>query len=206
MEQNQNQCLLEYIGEVRNKINLAEEMPIMGVKSKIILKKEYTTGLLGLDGYSHIIVIGLLNQLHESKQEGLLIRSKNKDVFPDQGIFALRGRRINSISFNACKLIDISHGIITVDNLDLITNTLKILSRNIKRNPRETPIARLLPVPPLLLKEETEIAINVKIKQERGIVYLLWRTKRWELIKGEPAFFSYRISSFNSKKFKVSAT
>jgi|TARA_B110000438_G_C15774886_1_gene633604 tRNA (adenine37-N6)-methyltransferase len=123
MEQNQNQCLLEYIGEVRNKINLAEEMPIMGVKSKIILKKEYTTGLLGLDGYSHIIVIGLLNQLHESKQEGLLIRSKNKDVFPDQGIFALRGRRINSISFNACKLIDISHGIITVDNLDLITNT-----------------------------------------------------------------------------------
>jgi len=64
------------------------------------------------------------------------------------------------------------------EKLDLITNTLKILSRNINRNPRETPIARLLPVPPRLLKEETEIAINVKIKQERGIVYLLWRTSK----------------------------
>ena len=64
------------------------------------------------------------------------------------------------------------------EKLDLITNTLKILSRNINRNPRETPIARLLPVPPLLLKEETEIAIKVRIKQERGIVYLLCRTSK----------------------------
>ena len=39
-------------------------------------------------------------------------------------------------------------------------------------------MARLLPVPPLLLKEETEIAIKVKIKHERGIVYLLWRTSK----------------------------
>ena len=46
------------------------------------------------------------------------------------------------------------------------------------KNPRETPIAKLLPVPPLLLKEETEMAINVKIKHERGIVYLLCRTSK----------------------------
>jgi tRNA (Thr-GGU) A37 N-methylase len=123
MEKNQNQCSLEFIGSVSNKINLEEAMPVMGVKSKIIIKKEYTTGLLGLDGYSHIIVIGLLHQFYGSRQEELLMRSKNKDMFPDQGIFALRGRRINPISFNACKLIDISDGIVTVDNLDLITNT-----------------------------------------------------------------------------------
>lgn len=41
------------------------------------------------------------------------------------------------------------------------------------KKPNDTPIARLDPVPPLLLNEETEIAIIVNMKQERGIVYLL---------------------------------
>ena len=42
-----------------------------------------------------------------------------------------------------------------------------------KKNPRVTPIARLDPVPPLFLNEETDIAISVKIKHDKGIVYLL---------------------------------
>lgn len=92
------------------------------------------------------------------------------------------------------------------EKLDLITKTLKILSKKINKKPRETPIARLLPVPPLLLNEETESAIRVRIKHDKGIVYLLCLTSRWELINGEPALFSYLIRSFNSKKFKVSAT
>ena len=102
--------------------------------------------------------------------------------------------------------ISIPHEAIAGEKLDFITNTLKILSRNINRKPRDTPIARSLPVPPLFLNDETEMAIKVNIKQDSGIVYLLWRTSKCELIKGEPALFSYRINSFNSKKFKVSAT
>ena len=59
------------------------------------------------------------------------------------------------------------------EKLDLITSTLKILSKNINRKPKETPIARLAPVPPLFLNDETDMAIKVNIKQENGIVYLL---------------------------------
>ena len=59
------------------------------------------------------------------------------------------------------------------EKFDFKTNTPNILSRKMNKKPKETPIARLEPVPPLLLNEETEIAIIVNIKHERGIVYLL---------------------------------
>ena len=59
------------------------------------------------------------------------------------------------------------------EKLDFKTNNPNILSRKMNKKPKETPIARLEPVPPLLLNEETEIAIIVNIKHERGIVYLL---------------------------------
>mgnify|MGYP001483498708 FL=1 len=59
------------------------------------------------------------------------------------------------------------------EKLDFKTNTPNILSRKMNKKPKETPIARLEPVPPLLLNEETEIAIIVNIKHESGIVYLL---------------------------------
>ena len=67
-------------------------------------------------------------------------------------------------------IIKIPHEANAGEKFDLITKTLNILSKKINKKPRDTPIARLLPVPPLFLKEETEIPINVRIKHDRGIV------------------------------------
>ena len=72
----------------------------------------------------------------------------------------------------------IPHEAIAGEKLDLITKTLKILSKKINKKPKETPIAKLLPVPPLLLNEETESAIRVRTKHDKGIVYLLCLTSR----------------------------
>ena len=104
------------------------------------------------------------------------------------------------------KIKSIPQEAIAGEKLDLITKTLNILSKKINKKPRVTPIAKLLPVPPLLLNEDTDKAINVSMKHDKGIVYLLCLTSRCELIKGEPALFSYLIKSFNSKKLRVSAT
>ena len=59
------------------------------------------------------------------------------------------------------------------EKLDLLTITENILSKNINRNPRDIPKARLTPIPPLLLKEETETPIKVKTKAEDGKLHLL---------------------------------
>ena len=61
---------------------------------------------------------------------------------------------------------------------DFVTNTPNILSKKIKINPRAIPNAKLIPIPPLLLNEETETAINVKTNDESGILHLLCLTSK----------------------------
>ena len=51
---------------------------------------------------------------------------------------------------------------------DLTTRTEKNLSKNIKMNASEIPNARFIPIPPLLLKDDTETANKVKIKLRKG--------------------------------------
>ena len=64
------------------------------------------------------------------------------------------------------------------EKLDFVTNTPKILSKKINKNPREIPKAKLTPIPPLLLKEDMETAIMVKIKDANGKLYLLCLTNK----------------------------
>ena len=64
------------------------------------------------------------------------------------------------------------------EKLDLLTITEKILSKNIKRNPMAMPKAKFTPIPPLLLNEETETPIRVKINAEKGKLHLLCLTNK----------------------------
>ena len=64
------------------------------------------------------------------------------------------------------------------ENVDLLTITPKILSKKIKRKPKLIPNAKLTPIPPLRLKDETATAINVKINDEIGILHLLCLTNK----------------------------
>ena len=61
----------------------------------------------------------------------------------------------------------------TGGNVDLLTKTPKILSKKMKRKPKLIPKAKLTPIPPLLLKEETATAIIVSINAEIGILQRL---------------------------------
>ena len=64
------------------------------------------------------------------------------------------------------------------EKFDFVTNTPKILSKKINKNPRVIPKAKLTPIPPLLLKEDMETAIMVKIKDANGKLYLLCLTNK----------------------------
>ena len=64
------------------------------------------------------------------------------------------------------------------EKFDFITKTLNILSKKIYKKPSDTPIAKLLPIPPLLLKEDTDKPIRVNIKHDKGVVYLLCLTNK----------------------------
>ena len=91
------------------------------------------------------------------------------------------------------------------EKVDLETKTPKILSKKTNIKPSETPNARFIPIPPLLLNDETETAIIVKIKTDNGVVHLLYLTKRCSFIRIDPLTFSSFINLFKSKNVKVSA-
>lgn len=64
------------------------------------------------------------------------------------------------------------------EKLDLLTITENILSKKIKRKPRAIPKAKFTPIPPLLLKEETDTPISVNTKAEKGKLHRLCLTNK----------------------------
>ena len=69
---------------------------------------------------------------------------------------------------------------------DFTTKTEKNLSKNMNTNARAIPKAKFKPIPPLLLNEETETASSVKIKTEKGMLNLLFLSRRWSFSSGDP--------------------
>ena len=70
------------------------------------------------------------------------------------------------------------HAPIAAFKSDLITKTENSLSKKINTKARAIPKARFKPIPPLLLKEDTETASNVKINTEKGIDNLLFLSNK----------------------------
>ena len=66
------------------------------------------------------------------------------------------------------KMSNGNHAARAGEKFDLATMTPKILSKKIKMKPNAIPKAKLTPIPPRRLKEETATAIKVKINAETG--------------------------------------
>ena len=112
------------IGEVKSPITEAVDMNWGDVVSEIILKPEYTPGLLGLGDFSHAII---LTYLHEAKYDpDLHLRrhpQERKDM-PLVGIFAQRARhRPNRIGVTASKILEVTNNSLKVLALDAINGT-----------------------------------------------------------------------------------
>ena len=52
---------LKSIGQIVNSIEDIKDMPILGVKSKIEIDSQLIDGLVGLNDYSHIIVLAFIS-------------------------------------------------------------------------------------------------------------------------------------------------
>src|SRR5690554_7554107 len=66
------------------------------------------------------------------------------------------------------------------------------------------PNAKLTPIPPLRLVDDTATAIMVSINAETGTLYFLYLTTKYELIFDEPRILSRSINLFNSLSCIVS--
>ena len=93
------------------------------VRSEVRLHPEFAEALLGLDGYSHVIVLGWLDQIPEELRARLQAYPSGDQRMPLQGSLALRGARPNPISFTVCKLLAIEGSTLRLEGLDLVDGT-----------------------------------------------------------------------------------
>ena len=80
--------------------------------------------LLGLDGYSHVIVVGWLDRIPAELRARRQAYPSGDPRYPLQGALALRGgARPNPVSVTVCRLLGIEGDTIRLEGLDLVDGT-----------------------------------------------------------------------------------
>ncbi|MGE3856560.1 MAG: SAM-dependent methyltransferase [Dehalococcoidia bacterium] len=95
------------------------------VRSEVVLDgaPDLDAALLGLRDYSHVIVVGWLDQIPEALRERRQAYPSGDDRYPLQGALALRGARPNPISVTVCRLLGIEGATLRLEGLDLVDGT-----------------------------------------------------------------------------------
>ena len=97
-------------------------------RSMIVLDEAAHPGiadaLLGLEGYSHVIVVGWLDGIPEALRARRRAYPAGDERLPLQGALALRGgARPNPISVTVCRLLAVEGATLRVEGLDLVDGT-----------------------------------------------------------------------------------
>ncbi len=124
---------LQPIGVVRSGERDVRRGDWSRVESRVELRAELGEALLGLDGYSHVVVLGWLDRVPAELRERRRAYPAGDERLPLQGALALRGgARPNPISLTVCELLAVETpdgedegdgGALLVRGLDLVDGT-----------------------------------------------------------------------------------
>lgn len=94
------------------------------IESKIKLDSVYAGGLIGLNDFSHAIIVTYLHQARFQKEKHLQRRPRNLQEMPNVGIFSQRAKnRPNPIGITAVEIISVGEDYLDVKGLDAINGT-----------------------------------------------------------------------------------
>lgn len=111
------------IGVVRNDEHDVRRQDWSRVRSEVELRPELADALDGLDGFSHVIVVGWLDQIPDELRERRQAYPGGDERLPLLGSFALRGARPNPIAVTVCRLRGVEGSTLRVEGLDLVDGT-----------------------------------------------------------------------------------
>ena len=112
------------IGTVKSPVTEPVDMDWGDVESEIILKPEYAPGLLGLQDFSHLMVLTFLHEAKYIPEKHLRRHPQEREDIPLLGIFAQRARhRPNRIGVTAVELVEVTENSVKVRALDAIDGT-----------------------------------------------------------------------------------
>ncbi len=112
------------IGTVRNDIKDPNEMPPLGVKSRIEVYPEYAAGLLWLEKHSHVWVFAWLHYASRNNTQVVPRALKHKGLDALHGVFAVRTtNRPNPIGITVAKIAGTHVSRVECDRLDFVDGT-----------------------------------------------------------------------------------
>jgi tRNA-Thr(GGU) m(6)t(6)A37 methyltransferase TsaA len=115
---------MEAIGFVENDVKDKKDMSWGEDTSSIVLNEQYISGLMGLDDFSHVIIIYHLDRAKYEKDKHLQRRPQNRDDMPLVGIFSQRGKdRPNRIGMTSVEIVSVSDDRLVVRGLDAVDGT-----------------------------------------------------------------------------------
>ena len=118
------EIIMKPIGYVENNVLNKKDVSWGENISKIILEKEYYTGLSGLEEFTHAIIIYYLDKAIYKREEHLQRRPQNRDDMPLVGIFSQRGKdRPNKIGMTSVQIIAVDEKSLVIKGLDAINGT-----------------------------------------------------------------------------------
>jgi len=110
---------LKPIGVVQSAVKHSQDMPLQGVPAVIKVFDEFLEGLSGIEGDSHINVIGWFSK---AERAPLMVRPRKiNPALKERGVFSLRSpTRPNPLSLSATRLLKVEGPLLYVEPLDLI--------------------------------------------------------------------------------------
>ena len=94
------------------------------VESAIVFDEPYARGLLGIEQFSHVLVLFLMHESTFDPARDLVRRPRGRDDMPETGIFAQRAKhRPNPIGLTAVRVIARETNVLRVRGLDAIDGT-----------------------------------------------------------------------------------
>lgn len=115
---------MEPVGRVKNHVTGRKDTSWGEDISSVVLDEPYISGLKGLEGFSHAIILFYLDQAHYQKEKHLQRRPQNRDDMPLVGIFSQRGKnRPNQIGMTSVKIMAVTDDTLVVKGLDAVDGT-----------------------------------------------------------------------------------
>ena len=119
-----NDIRLQPIGFVSSPVTERTDENWGEIRSTVVLNPEFAGALLGLEDFSHAIVVTYLHQARFEKGKHLQRRPRNLETMPKVGILSQRAKnRPNPIGVTAVEIVTAGHDYLEVEGLDAIDGT-----------------------------------------------------------------------------------
>jgi len=119
----QSDIVLKPIGVVKTTA-IGDEVREKTRTSQLVISKELTTALDGVDGFSHLFVLFWLHKTSAEQRKLLKVHPRRRKDLPLLGIFATRTMtRPNPVGLTLVELVKVEGNVLTVRGLDAFDGT-----------------------------------------------------------------------------------